>query len=248
MILVISGANQLQQSITQCLSKHCFLYDVVSNFDSAESLLSMQRYSLIIDQSKGQASCIERIALLLQRNPDVWIMALDSVCKDAQSAEVDDVDYYDAGVDDYLVGPFNERVFIARIKAHMRRCMPTLNASRMQGNEEQRIEAGPFSVDLCYHRATLNGQTLELTAREFSLIEYFCRHPNQVFSRIQLLSEVWGYNHEGYEHTVNSHINRLRAKLDNISSFKNGGQLVQTVWGVGYKLDVTGHVTSALSA
>jgi DNA-binding response OmpR family regulator len=92
------------------------------------------------------------------------------------------------------------------------------------------------------------GHTLSLTAREFALLDYFCRHPNQVFSRNQLLTAVWGYNHEGYEHTVNTHINRLRNKLDNVSVPLNGGQLVQTVWGVGYKLNVEGFVGKALSA
>jgi DNA-binding response OmpR family regulator len=75
-----------------------------------------------------------------------------------------------------------------------------------------------------------------------------CRHSNQVFSRNQLLSEVWGYNHEGYEHTVNTHINRLRTKLDKINSIENGGQLVETVWGVGYKLNVNGYIAKALIA
>jgi two-component system, OmpR family, response regulator len=73
---------------------------------------------------------------------------------------------------------------------------------------------------------------VELTAREFDLLLFFARHPGRVFSRIQLLDQVWGYNHDGYEHTVNSHINRLRAKIE-----QNPAQprYVLTVWGVGYK-------------
>ena len=107
---------------------------------------------------------------------------------------------------------------------------------------------GPLKIDQRFHSVTLNGQVLTLTAREFALLDYFCRHPNQVFSRNQLLSEVWGYNHEGYEHTVNTHINRLRTKLDKINSIENGGQLVETVWGVGYKLNVNGYIAKALIA
>ena len=80
----------------------------------------------------------------------------------------------------------------------------------------------------------MHGQPVTLTAREFDLLLHFVRHPGQVFSRAQLLDSVWGYGHEGYEHTVNSHINRLRAKIE-----KNPSQpeYIVTVWSVGYKLD-----------
>ncbi len=74
---------------------------------------------------------------------------------------------------------------------------------------------------------------IELTAREFELLLYLCRHPGRVFSRLQLLDQVWGYNHEGYEHTVNTHINRLRSKLEPDPA---NPRYVVTVWGVGYKL------------
>ena len=152
------------------------------------------------------------------------------------------------GVDDYLSGPFNERMFSARIQSHMRRSIPHQEQFRASHDIEGSIEVGPLKVDQRYHSVTINGQVLSLTAREFTLLDYFCRHPNQVFSRNQLLSEVWGYNHEGYEHTVNTHINRLRSKLDKINSIENGGQLVETVWGVGYKLNINGYIARALSA
>jgi len=134
-------------------------------------------------------------------------------------------------------------MFSARIRSHMRR-----KQFRASQDIEGSIEVGPLKVDQRYHSVTINGQVLSLTAREFTLLDYFCRHPNQVFSRNQLLSEVWGYNHEGYEHTVNTHINRLRSKLDKINSIENGGQLVETVWGVGYKLNINGYIARALSA
>ena len=78
---------------------------------------------------------------------------------------------------------------------------------------------------------------IKLTSTEFELIDFFCQHPDQVFSRAQLLDSVWGYHHSGYEHTVNSHINRLRNKLEQDCAEP---QIIQTVWGVGYKLNSAG--------
>ncbi|CAB9492791.1 response regulator transcription factor [Alteromonas macleodii] len=250
MILIIYTGNKFQQNISQCLSKHSFLYDTVSNFQSAESLLKAQQYSLIIVESHSNTMCLQRIRRLVEANPESWVVAVESDMPRTDTTEdtVDEANYYEAGVDDFLTGTFDERMFSARIRSHMRRSMPIQEALRSNDGSEYRIEIGPLRVDQRYHSVTINGQILALTAREFTLLNYFCRHPNQVFSRNQLLSEVWGYNHEGYEHTVNTHINRLRSKLDKVNSIENGGQLVQTVWGVGYKLNVNGYTAKALSA
>ena len=248
MILVIYSDNQFQQTITQCLSEHAFLHDVVSNYQSAMSLLSAQHYSLVIVQSHADQSCLSRIRSLVSNNPDCWVMSVEGRVDVDIPMPADEADYFEAGVDDYLQGPFNERVFMARIRSNMRGSMPSLDNGTALNTGDDSIEIGPLKVDHRYHSVTLGGHTLSLTAREFALLDYFCRHPNQVFSRNQLLTAVWGYNHEGYEHTVNTHINRLRNKLDNVSVPLNGGQLVQTVWGVGYKLNVERFVGKALSA
>ena len=250
MILLIYSGNKFQQNISQCLGKHCFLHDAVSNFHSAESLLRAQHYSLVIVESHRNVMCHQRIKNLVETAPESWVMAVESdetVIQEADHA-VDEANYYEAGVDDYLSGPFNERMFSARIRSHMRRSIPHQEQFRASQDIEESIEVGPLKVDQRYHSVTINGQVLSLTAREFTLLDYFCRHPNQVFSRNQLLSEVWGYNHEGYEHTVNTHINRLRSKLDKINSIENGGQLVETVWGVGYKLNINRYIAKVLSA
>ena len=252
MILIIYSGNKFQQTISQCLSKQSFLYDAVSNFQSAASLLAAQHYSLVVVESHGSLVCLNRIKHLVDSNPESWVMAVESeklaLSNERPDEAVDEADYYEVGVDDYLAGPFCERMFSARIRSHMRRSMPYLEGARTLQESDERIEIGPLKVDQRYHSVTINGQVLSLTAREFTLLDYFCRHPNQVFSRNQLLSEVWGYNHEGYEHTVNTHINRLRTKLDKVNSIENGGQLVETVWGVGYKLNINGYTAKALSA
>jgi DNA-binding response OmpR family regulator len=248
MILVIYSDNQFQQTISTCLSKHGFMHDVVSSHQTALSLLKAQHYSLVIVQSHAKSSCLDKIKAMVECNSDMWVMAVEAIALVSVDNTIDEVDYFDVGVDDYLKGPFNERLFIARIRSHMRRSIPAMEVNNVEKDTLKSIQAGPFKVDQRYHSVTLNGHTLSLTAREFALIDYLCRHPNQVFSRNQLLSDVWGYNHEGYEHTVNTHINRLRNKLDSVTGIDNGGQLVETVWGVGYKLNVTDYVVKALSS
>jgi DNA-binding response OmpR family regulator len=93
-----------------------------------------------------------------------------------------------------------------------------------------------MSIDVEKRRVGLAGKPVELTAKEFDLLLHFARHPGRVFSRIQLLDQVWGYGHEGYEHTVNSHINRLRAKIERDPASPH---YILTVWGVGYKFTET---------
>ncbi|MFZ8199062.1 response regulator transcription factor [Alteromonas portus] len=237
MILIFHSTNQYESSITQCLNEHCYLYDAVSNFNSAISLLSSHSYSLLIIECLGTATDIENLQTISENFPDIWIMTVGQNIQDRVGA-----DLLDAGADDFLPRDFNERLFISRVRAHMRRCIP------QEIKKDKHIEIGPLSINISYHTIAVNGERIDLTAREFSLLEYFCRHPNQVFSRNQLLSAVWGYNHEGYEHTVNTHINRLRTKLESVTSIDNGGQLLKTVWGVGYKLNVEAFTTKALSA
>ncbi|RHW77351.1 response regulator transcription factor [Colwellia sp. RSH04] len=107
-------------------------------------------------------------------------------------------------------------------------------------NDESAQQAtciGKLMIDHTYHQVKYKEDTIELTSTEFELLSYLGNHPDQVFSRSQLLDSVWGYHHSGYEHTVNSHINRLRSKLETDTS---NPQIIQTVWGVGYKLNSAG--------
>jgi two-component system OmpR family response regulator len=114
---------------------------------------------------------------------------------------------------------------------------------RLPGHGET-LQMGPLIIDAGKRTVLLQGAAVTLTAREFDLLLHFCRHPGHVFSRAQLLDSVWGYGHEGYEHTVNSHINRLRAKIESDPAHP---ELIETVWGVGYKLD-DGLVASSFDA
>ena len=112
--------------------------------------------------------------------------------------------------------------------------------------KDSRIEAGSLrlaglSIDPLTREAAADGKPIELTPREFDLLYYFAQHPGKVFSRMNLLNAVWGYQHEGYEHTVNTHINRLRAKIE---ADPAQPERILTVWGRGYKLAVPGETAA----
>ena len=96
---------------------------------------------------------------------------------------------------------------------------------------------GPIRIDPAAREVRLDGKLVALTAREYDLLHFFARHRGRVFSRLELLNQVWGYNHEGYEHTVNSHINRLRSKIEPDPA---NPRFIRTVWGVGYKFSAGG--------
>ncbi|MDQ3216176.1 MAG: response regulator transcription factor [Pseudomonadota bacterium] len=145
----------------------------------------------------------------------------------SRSSEAERVLGLELGADDYLVKPFNVMELVARAKAIVRRMDALDDAAddAIIGNEALRIEPAA-------RRVTLNGTEIALTAREYDLLLHFARHPGRVFTREQLLDTVWGGAHGGYAHTVNSHINRLRAKIESDTA---DPRRIQTVWGVGYR-------------
>lgn len=148
----------------------------------------------------------------------------------SKSSELDRVLGLEMGADDYLTKPFSVMELMARVKALFRRVDALASGN---GHESQRlIRVGDLVIDVDRHAVTLRGNSMELTAREFELLVHFARHPGRVYTRDQLLDQVWGYHHSGYEHTVNSHINRLRAKIERDPQ---SPEFILTVWGVGYK-------------
>ena len=149
----------------------------------------------------------------------------------SKSSELDRVLGLELGADDYVTKPFSVSELLARVKAIFRR-VDSLNLRA--GHRGEVLSMGDLRIDPDRREVSVTGQDVALTAREFDLLLHFARHPGRVFSRTQLLDSVWGYGHDGYEHTVNSHINRLRAKIETDPS--NPDHIV-TVWGVGYKLE-----------
>jgi DNA-binding response OmpR family regulator len=149
------------------------------------------------------------------------------------TAKIDEIDLVlslELGADDYMKKPFSMRELLARVGALIRRSEKTV--SKIEEESEEKLQFGDLVVDYTKHQVSVRDKTLNLTVKEFELLDLFARNPGRVFSRSDLLNTIWGYNFEGYEHTVNTHINRLRSKLE-IDPSKP--KYILTVWGLGYK-------------
>ena len=146
----------------------------------------------------------------------------------AKTTELDRVLGLEIGADDYITKPFSVVEFVARVRALLRR-----SSAMSQVSSVNTITINELTINVNEREARVSDKVLDLTPKEFELLLHFASHPGKVFKRTELLDKVWGYGHEGYEHTVNSHINRLRAKLevDPVNP-----DYITTVWGVGYKM------------
>ena len=152
----------------------------------------------------------------------------------AKKSEADRVVGLEVGADDYLTKPFSVRELQARVKALLRRVSFHEQAREniVEEENDDRLRFDNLSIDIQKRVVRLGSELISLTAKEFDLLLYMSSYPGKVFTREQLLNAVWGYQHNGFEHTVNSHINRLRTKLE-LDTAKP--KFVLTVWGVGYK-------------
>ena len=148
----------------------------------------------------------------------------------AKTEEIDRVLGLEMGADDYISKPFSIRELIARIKAVMRRS----NAVVIPDKNSQQLKFEGLEIDLEKRKVLLQNKRIELSPKEFELISLMASHPGKNYSRTELLNLIWGYNFEGYEHTVNSHINRLRAKIEIDMA---APKYILTTWGVGYKFN-----------
>ena len=203
-------------------------YDVTLSFEGPKGLAEAESvdYDLIIlDLMLPGMDGLEICRRLRNRPAYTPILMLTS-----KSSELDRVVGLEMGADDYVVKPFSIRELMARVKAIFRRTESLKADGSAEGGEI--IRTGGLVIDPEKRKVTLKGKSVELTAKEFDLLHHFAKTPGRVYTRSQLLDQVWGYGHDGYEHTVNSHINRLRSKIEEDPAHP---AYILTVWGVGYK-------------
>lgn len=149
----------------------------------------------------------------------------------SKSEELDKVLGLELGADDYLTKPFSIRELIARVKAIFRRIEVDKKKNEPSPTSNEKLVFGDLIIYSEKRKVSLDGKYIDLTAREFDLLALFASRPGRAYSRQELLDIVWGYNYDGYEHTVNSHINRLRSKIEKDPA---NCRFIKTIWGVGY--------------
>jgi DNA-binding response OmpR family regulator len=206
-------------------------YDVTAVGDGVAALASQDAQGsdlLVLDLMMPGLDGLEVCKALRARGRSTPILMLT-----AKSTELDRVLGLELGADDYLTKPFSLPELLARVKALLRRAdlLRAAQAAGPQGHAP--LRNGELEILPAKRQAHCRGQALEFTALEFDLLLHFASHPGHVFSRSQLLTAVWGYTHDGYEHTVTTHINRLRAKLE---ADPMRPELILTVRGAGYKM------------
>lgn len=152
----------------------------------------------------------------------------------AKSEEIDKVLGLESGADDYLTKPFSIRELTARVKAIFRR--KEVFEKEFGGNGKEHLTFGELTIETDKRKVTLSEERLDLTPKEFDLLVLLAMHPGSTYSRERILRLVWGYEFDGYEHTVNSHINRLRGKIE---ADPSDPKYILTSWGVGYRFSDT---------
>ena len=225
-ILVIEDDPDISQLLEINLRDNAFRVDVVNNGIEGLERASNQAYQLIVlDLMLPGLDGLEICKRLRGQEITVPILMLT-----AKTSEFDRVLGLELGADDYLTKPFSIMELQARVKAILRRA--DISTRQRAQDDDETISSGSLLIDVCGHNVSIDGRAVELTAKEFDLLLHFARHPGRVYSRAQLLDQIWGYSHSGYEHTVNTHINRLRKKIETGADTM---QYIETVWGVGYR-------------
>lgn len=160
----------------------------------------------------------------------------------ARAEEIDRVLGLELGADDYMTKPFSILELTARVKALLRRAQRGRSSEKNGESESspELIKIGELEIDFVKRKCRMRRESLDLTVKEFELLSLFARNPGRAYSRADLLKLVWEYNFEGYEHTVNTHINRLRNKLEVDPAHP---EYLLTVWGVGYRFAEEDEVT-----
>jgi two-component system, OmpR family, response regulator ResD len=226
-ILVVDDEKTLREVVRRYLELEGFHVLEAASGDAALDHLAAARPDLIVldvmlPGTDGFALARRIHSEMPPNTPPIPIIFLT-----ARKDEMDRIAGFELGADDYVTKPFSPRELVARVRAVLRR-------SGGLGQSEMPLELGRLMIDPRSRTVTVATQSVSLTAKEFDLLWFLARHPQQVFSRTQLLDNVWGYEFYGDESTVTVHIRRLREKIEPNASKPT---YIQTVWGIGYKFE-----------
>ncbi|MFD2115997.1 response regulator transcription factor [Paenibacillus yanchengensis] len=229
-ILVVDDEERIRRLLKMYLEKEGYVIDEAEDGESALRMATNADYALILlDVMLPGIDGIEVCARLRQ------VKATPVIMLTAKGEEMNRVQGFEVGADDYVVKPFSPREVIYRVKAVLRRSSTTAFLTK-DLNTSNNIVFPHLIIEHDAHRVTAGGQEVSLTPKEYELLHYLAVTPDKVFSREELLKDVWNYEFFGDLRTVDTHVKRLREKLNKVSV--EAASMITTVWGVGYKLEV----------
>lgn len=222
-ILLVEDEKSIRDVVAAYLEREGYWVTAVGDGKAALDQFHMNKFDVIILDLMLPHVSGEQITQEIRNTSDVPIIMLT-----AKGELENRIEGLELGADDYLVKPFSPRELIARVRALLRR------ANVNEEPQRDRLIFGDLELDVTAHRAILGGEDLDLTASEFRLLITLARYPGRVYSRMELVEKVLGYDYEGYERTVDSHIKNLRAKL---KDDPRSPRYIFTVHGVGYRFE-----------
>lgn len=225
-ILLIEDDPEIGQILQLNLMDEGYVVELATDGESGLAMLTSTPYDLLLlDMMLPGIDGLE-VCRRIRAQPTYTPIIIVS----SKATESHRIVGLEMGADDYITKPFSIPELATRVKALIRRVDALKQAHALPASST--INIGNLHIDPSTHKVRLNGLTLSLTVREFELLYFFAKHPGRIFTRLELLNQVWGYSHDGYEHTVNSHINRLRAKIELDPTHP---KYILTIWGMGYK-------------
>lgn len=228
-ILIVDDDNVIAELIQLYLTKECFDTKIVNDGDLAINEFESYQPDLILLDLMLPGMDGYQICREIRAKSDTPIITVS-----AKGEVFDKVLSFELGADDYIEKPFEPKELIARIKAVLRRCTPQKNEEPVlnQSNNIKLVSFPDLEINLTNYTVTYKGEYLEMPPKEIELLYFLASNPNQVFTRDQLLDNIWGYEYIGDTRTVDVHIKRIREKLPDNETWR-----VFTVWGVGYKFE-----------
>jgi DNA-binding response OmpR family regulator len=224
-VVVIEDERDIAQLVRDALNEVGFSVKVAHDgIDGLSVALEVETEMVVLDLMLPGMDGLSVCRRLRNSRPELLILMLT-----AKTSEFDRVLGLELGADDYIAKPFSLRELQARAKALVRRKQKILQDTV---EDVRYLEYGPLTINVQGQEVRLHGKQIHVTQREFDLLLHFVQHPGQIYSRQELLDRIWGAGFDGFDHTVNSHINRLRAKIEQEPAHP---RMIQTVWGRGYK-------------
>ncbi|MGG0642716.1 response regulator transcription factor [Sporosarcina gallistercoris] len=230
-LLVVDDEDRIRRLLTMYLSREGYEMDEAFNGAEALEKIEANHYDCILLDvmmpEKNGMEVLEELRIAENQTPVILLTA--------KGEESDRVSGFETGADDYIVKPFSPREVVLRVKALLRRT-GSFNGAPSTANTKDLVVFPQLTIDHDAHRVTAEGKEVSLTPKEYELLYFLAKAPDKVFDREQLLKEVWHYEFFGDLRTVDTHVKRLREKLNRVS--ERAAKMIVTVWGVGYKFEV----------